>query len=292
MKKIRKAVIPAAGYGTRFLPVVKSIPKEMLPVVDKPAIQYIVEEAVASGIEDIIIVTSSGKKAIEDYFDNNLELEAYLEKNNKLEQLDQVRRISKMANFIYVRQKGPYGNGTPVLNAQSIIGDEPFAVMWGDQFTASPKPRLKQLIEVFDKYQRPVFSAVRVPKEDLVRYGVPKIEEVEKFVYIAHELIEKPEIDQAPSDLACDGAYVLTPDIFEALRDQPPGKGNEVWLVDGINKLRPKGPIYCREVEAGKYYDCGNVLEYIKSNVELALHREDIGSDFRKYLENVMKNYS
>jgi len=285
LKKIRKAVIPAAGYGTRFLPVVKSIPKEMLPVVDKPAIQYIVEEAVASGIEDIIIVTGAGKKAIEDYFDNNLELEAYLEKNNKLDQLDQIRKIASMANFIYVRQKGAYGNGTPVLNSEHIIGDEPFAVLWGDQFTDSPTPRLKQLINVFEKYQRPLFSAVRVKKEDLPRYGVPKVEEVEKFVYIAHELIEKPTIEEAPSDLACDGAYILTPDIFDALRDQPPGKGNEVWLVDGINKLREKGPIYCREVEDGKYHDCGNVFEFLKSNVEIALKRDDIGEEFKKYIK-------
>lgn len=289
MPTIRKAVIPAAGYGTRFLPVVKSIPKEMLPVVDKPAIQYIVEEAVTSGIEDIIIVTSSSKRAIEDYFDNNLELEAYLEKNGKLDQLEAIRKISKMANFVYIRQKGPYGNGTPVLNAAHIIGDEPFAVMWGDQFTTSPVPRLKQCIEVFEKYQRPVFSAVRVPKEDLVRYGVPKVEEVEKFNYIAHELIEKPSIEDAPSDLACDGAYVLTPDIFDALRDQPPGKGNEVWLADGINKLREKGPIYCREVEGGKYYDCGNVFEYIKTNVEMALKRQDIGEEFHNFLREIVE---
>lgn len=287
MRKIRKAVIPAAGYGTRFLPVVKSIPKEMLPVVDKPAIQYIVEEAVASGIEDIVIVTGSGKKAIEDYFDNNLELEAYLEKNNKLDQLDQIRKIASMANFIYIRQKGLYGNGTPVLNAEHIIGDEPFAVLWGDQFTSSPVPRLKQLIDVFEKYQRPVFSAVKVEKEDLPRYGVPKVEEIEKFTYISHSLIEKPSIEEAPSDLACDGAYILTPDIFAALRHQPPGKGNEVWLVDGINKLREKGPIYCREVENGKYYDCGNVLEYLKSNVEMALKRQDIGNEFRNYLKKL-----
>lgn len=287
MPKIRKAVIPAAGYGTRFLPVVKSIPKEMLPVIDKPAIQYIVEEAVASGIEDIILVTSASKKAIEDYFDNNLELESYLEKAGKLEQLDQIKKISRMANFIYVRQKGPYGNGTPVLNAEAIIGNEPFAVMWGDQFTISPTPRLKQCIDAFEKFKRPVFSTVRVPKKDLIRYGVPRVEEVEKFNYIAHELIEKPSVEEAPSDLACDGAYVLTPDIFDALRNQPPGKGNEVWLVDGINKLRDVGPIYCREVEGGKYYDCGNVLEYIKSNVELALQRQDIGEEFKKYIKEV-----
>lgn len=287
MKKIRKAVITAAGYGTRFLPVVKSISKEMLPVVDKPAIQYIVEEAVASGIEDIVIVTRSSKNDVESYFDNNLELEAYLEKNNKLEQLDQIRKIASMANFIYIRQKGPYGNGTPILNAAHIVGDEPFAVMWGDQFTDSPIPRLKQCIDVFTKFGRPVFSAVKVPKENLVRYGVPKVEEVEKFIYIAHELVEKPSISEAPSDLACDGAYVLTPDIFEALRNQQLGKGNELWLVDGINKLRKLGPIYCREVEGGKYHDCGNVLEYIKTNIEMALKREGIGPELKKYLDSL-----
>ncbi|MCX6810517.1 MAG: UTP--glucose-1-phosphate uridylyltransferase [Candidatus Berkelbacteria bacterium] len=289
MSKIRKAVIPAAGYGTRFLPAVKSIPKEMLPVIDRPAIEYVVEDAVASGIEDIIIVTSSSKKAIEDYFDNNLELEAYLEKNGKLDQLESMRKISKMANFIYVRQKGPYGNGTPVLNAEHIIGDEPFAVLWGDQFTTSPVPRLKQCIDVFEKYNRPVFSAVKVPRAHLVRYGVPKVEEVEPLTYIAHELIEKPTVEEAPSDLALDGAYVLTPDIFEALRNLDPGKGGEIWLADGINKLRDKGPIYCREVEGGKYYDCGNVFEYIKTNVEMALKREDIGDDFREYLKEISK---
>lgn len=287
MNKIRKAVIPAAGYGTRFLPVTKSIPKEMLPAVDKPVIQYIVEEAVASGIEDIIIVTGASKKAIEDYFDNNLELEAYLEKNNKLDQLDSIRKIASMANFIYIRQKGPYGNGTPVLNAEHIIGDEPFAIMWGDQFTDSPVPRLKQCVDVFEKYNRPVFSAVKVPKESLHRYGIPRVEEVEKFVYIAHELIEKPKTEDAPSDLACDGAYILTPDIFDALRDQPPGKGNEVWLVDGINKLREKGPIYCREVEGGVYLDCGNVLEYLKTNIHQALKREDVGEDLKKYIKSL-----
>lgn len=289
MNKIRKAVIPAAGYGTRFLPVVKSIPKEMLPVVDKPAIQYIVEEAVASGIEDIIIVTTSSKKAIEDYFDDNLELEAYLEKCGKLDQLEELQKISKMANFIYIRQKGPYGNGTPILNAEHVIGDEPFAAMWGDQFTSSPMPRIKQCIELFEKHGRPVISAVRVPKEDLIRYGVPKVEEVGKFDYIAHELIEKPSVEESPSDLACDGGYILTPDIFDALRDQPPGKGNEVWLVDGINKLREKGHIYCREVEGGKYHDCGNVFEYIKTNVEIALTRDDIGEQFREYLKKLSK---
>ncbi|TSC93441.1 MAG: hypothetical protein Athens101428_678 [Candidatus Berkelbacteria bacterium Athens1014_28] len=290
MPKIRKAVIPAAGYGTRFLPAVKSIPKEMLPIVDKPVIHYIIEEAVASGIEDIIIVTGANKRAIEDYFDHSLELEHYLEKNGKTEQLEQIKKIARMANFIYIRQKGPYGNGTPVLNVEHIIGDEPFAVLWGDQFTTAETPRLSQLISVFEKYDKPVISAVKIEnKSHLSRYGVPAIEKLEEYIYNVTDLIEKPTPGEAPSDLACDGAYVLPPEIFTALKNLKPGKGNEVWLADGINILRQNGGLLCREVAGGKYYDCGNVLEYLKTNVWMALEREDIGEEFRKYLTEISK---
>lgn len=290
MKKIRKAVIPAAGYGTRFLPVTKSIPKEMLPLVDKPIIQYIVEEAVASGIEDIIIVTNSAKDAVEDHFDHNLELEKYLETNGKLDQLEEVKRIAEMANFIYVRQKGPYGNGTPVLNAAHIIGDEPFAVLWGDEFITGNPPRLKQTIDVFNEYERPVISAIKIKqKEDLSRYGIGDLTPVKDNIYEINKIVEKPKPEEAPSDLAVHGCYILTPDIFEALKNQEPGKGGEVWLVDGINKLKDKGPIYACQINEGRYYDCGNVLEFLKTNVDHALKREDIGSDFRKYLEELIK---
>lgn len=286
--KIRKAVIPAAGYGTRFLPMTKASPKEMLPIIDKPVIQYVVEEAVASGIEDIIIVTGYNKRAIEDHFDHGIELENYLEKSGKLEQLEEIRKIARMANFIYIRQKGPYGNGTPILNAEPIIGNEPFAVLWGDEFIHATPPRLKQMIEVFDKYNDPVISGVRIPKKaDLSKYGIAKVKDVEDKVFEIEEIVEKPEPDQAPSDLATHGAYILTPDIFTALKEVKPGKGGEIWLVDGINKLRADHKIYAREIENSKYYDTGNKLEYLKANVDFGLKREDMKDDFKTYLKSL-----
>jgi len=288
MKKIRKAVIPAAGYGTRFLPVTKSVPKEMLPLVDKPIIQYIVEEAVESGIEDIIIVTNSSKSAIENHFDNNIELEKYLEDNGKLEQFEQVKKIASMANFIYVRQKGKYGNGTPVLNAERVIGDEPFAVLWGDEFIAGDPPRLKQTTEVFEEFGRPVISAIRIEnKADLARYGIGDLAPVRDNIYQINNIVEKPSPDEAPSNLAVHGCYILTPDIFQALKSQAPGKGGEIWLVDGINKLKEVGPIYACEIKNGKYYDCGNVLEYLKTNIDHALKRDDIGAELRKFINEI-----
>jgi UTP--glucose-1-phosphate uridylyltransferase len=285
--KIRKAVIPAAGYGTRFLPMTKASPKEMLPVVDKPIIQYVVEEAVASGIEDIIIVTGANKRAIEDHFDHSLELENYLEKAGKIEQLEEIRKIARMANFIYIRQKGPYGNGTPVMNAQNIIGNEPFAVLWGDEFIYAEPPRLKQMMDVFDKYNDPVISAVKVPKEYSNKYGIAKVKPVEDKVFEIEEIIEKPEPEDAPSDLATHGAYILTPDIFEAFKTIKPGKGNELWLVDAINALRSNHKIYAREIENGKYYDTGNKLEYLKANIDFALKREDISTPLKEYLKSL-----
>lgn len=286
--KIRKAVIPAAGYGTRFLPMTKASPKEMLPIIDKPIIQYVVEEAVASGIEDIIIVTGYNKRAIEDHFDHCLELENYLEKAGKIEQLEEIRKIAEMANFIYIRQKGPYGNGTPVLNAEPIIGKEPFAVLWGDEFIYSQPPRLKQMIEVFDKYHDPVISGVRIKnKADLAKYGIAKIRPVEEAVFEIEEIVEKPNPDEAPSDLATHGAYILTPDIFEALKNLKPGKGGEIWLVDAINALKKNHKIYAREIKEGKYYDTGNKLEYLKANVDFGLKREDINGEFKEFLKGL-----
>ena len=292
MQKIRKAVIPAAGYGTRFLPITKSIPKEMLPLIDKPIIQYIIEEAVSLGIEDIVIVTSNGKHAIEDHFDNNLELERYLEAGGKLDQLEEIRRIASMANFIYIRQKGKYGNGTPVLNAEHIIGNEPFAVLWGDEFIAGNPPRLQQTAEVFEEFGRPVISGVRIKKkEDLSRYGIADLKPVRDNIFEIKNIVEKPKPEEAPSDLAAHGCYILTPDIFDALKNQSPGKGGEIWLVDGINKLKEKGPIYTCEIKEGKYYDCGNVLEYLKTNIDHALKREDIGDEIKQYLQETVKNF-
>jgi len=288
MPKIKKAVIPAAGYGTRFLPMTKASPKEMLPVVDKPIIQYVVEEAVAAGIEDIVIVTGYNKRAIEDHFDHCLELENYLEKAQKIDQLEEIRKIARMANFIYIRQKGPYGNGTPVLNAEPIIGQEPFAVLWGDEFIFAQPPRLAQRIEVYEKYHDPVISAVKIAnRADLAKYGIGKVKQVENKIFEIEEIIEKPEPGQAPSDLAVHGAYILTPDIFDALRSAKPGKGDEVWLVDGINKLRKNHKIYAREIENGKYYDTGNKTEYLKAVVDFALMRPEINGDFKKYLKQL-----
>lgn len=286
MQKIRKAVIPAAGYGTRFLPMTKASPKEMLPIIDKPVIQYVVEEAVASGIEDIIIITGYGKRAIEDHFDHCVELETHLEKSGKTKELEEISRIAEMANFIYIRQKGPYGNGTPVLCAEPVIGNEAFAVIWGDEFIYSEPPRLKQMIEVFEKYNDPVISGVRISnKNDLSRYGIARVKPIEDKIFEIEEIVEKPNPDEAPSNLATHGAYILTPDIFEALKNQKLGKGGELWLIDGINALRKNHKIYAREIENGKYYDTGNKLEYMKTTVDFALSHPEIKDDFKKYLK-------
>jgi UTP--glucose-1-phosphate uridylyltransferase len=292
MKKIRKVVIPAAGFGTRFLPQTKAMPKEMLPIVDKPVIQYVVEEAAASGIKDIIIVTGALKRAIEDHFDvPNAELIKNLENGGKHDLLAEVKKISEMANFIYVRQKGPYGNGTPVLAAEPAIEDEPFAVLWGDEFIYSKPPRLAQMIRVYEKYGGIVISGVRIEKkEDLKRYGIADIEKMkgEERVFKIKSIVEKPDPDKAPSNLATHGAYILPPEIFQALKTIKPGKGGEIWLVDAINLLKEQGvPVYAVEIENGKYYDTGNKVEYMKTVVELALEHKDINGEFRQFLKDL-----
>jgi len=290
MKKIRKAVIPAAGFGTRFLPQTKAMPKEMLPIVDKPVIQYVVEEAVSSGIEDIVIVTGALKRAIEDHFDvPNADLVQNLEAGNKLELLEQTRKVSEMANFIYVRQKGPYGNGTPVLAAEPVIENEPFAVLWGDEFIYSKPARLAQMMEVYDKYGGIVISGVKIEKKaDLKRYGIADLEHVEGRVSKIKSIVEKPDPENAPSDIATHGAYILPPEIFKALRELKPGKGGEIWLTDAINVLRDEGvPVYAVEIENGKYYDTGNKLEYMKTTIDLALQHPEIADDLRAYLKTL-----
>ena len=289
-KKIRKVVIPAAGFGTRFLPQTKAMPKEMLPIVDKPVIQYVVEEAVESGIEDVIIVTGAAKRAIEDHFDvPNAELIKNLEMGGKEELVKHVMRISELANFIYIRQKGAYGNGTPVLSAEPAIEDEPFAVLWGDEFIYSYPPRLKQMIDVYEKHGGVVISGVRIKrKEDLKRYGIADITPVEGNVYKINQIVEKPDPQHAPSNLATHGAYILPPEIFEALRSLEPGKDGEIWLVDAINKLKDQGiPVFAVEIVGGKYYDTGNKLEYMKTVVELGLKHPDIKDEFRTFLKNL-----
>lgn len=292
MRTIRKAVIPAAGFGTRFLPQTKAMPKEMLPIVDKPVIQYVVEEAVASGIEDVVIVTGALKRAIEDHFDKpNAELLDNLEAGGKTQLIGETNRISDMANFVYVRQKGPYGNGTPILAAESVIEDEPFAVLWGDEFIYANPPRLQQMIEVYEKYGGIVISGVRIEKkEDLSRYGIAEIEQVEgeSKVFKIKSITEKPDPDTAPSNLATHGAYILPPEIFGALKRIQPGKGGEIWLIDAINLLASEGmPVYAVEIENGKYYDTGNKLEYMKTVVERALDHPDINGEFREFLKGL-----
>lgn len=291
-KKIRKAVVPAAGFGTRFLPQTKAMPKEMLPVVDKPVIQYVVEECVASGIEDIIIVTGYHKRSIEDHFDKpSMELVENLKQGGRKKKplLDETIKISDMANFIYIRQKGGYGNATPVKNARSIIGDEPFAVIWGDEFIYSDPPRLKQCIDVFEKYGDPVISGVRIEdREELSRYGIAELEPLAGNVSLIKRIVEKPEPDKAPSQIAVHGCYILTPDIFDVLDKQRPGTGGEYYLPEAIDQLREKGrSIYACEIVGGRYYDTGNKLEYMKTVVEFALRHPDIKEEFVEYLKSL-----
>ncbi len=286
-QKIRKAVIPAAGFGTRFLPQTKAMPKEMLPIVDKPVIQYVVEELVAAGITDIVIVTGWHKRAIEDHFDYPNELIQMLKDQGKDELLESVKKTAELANFIYIRQKGAYGNGTPVLCARNVIGDEPFVAIWGDEFIYAHPPRAKQCIEVFEKYGDPVISAVRVPREDVSRYGIVEATNVEKNIWQIKKLLEKPGVDEAPSNLAAHGCYVLTPDIFPLLANLKPGKSGEIWLTDAIKELMKSRPVYACEVADAKYYDTGNKLEYLKTVVAFALQHKDLNGDFRTYLKNL-----
>jgi len=290
MKKINKVVIPAAGFGTRFLPQTKAMPKEMLPVVDKPVIQYVVEEAVQAGVNNVIIVTGANKRAIEDHFDvPNEDLVKNLVAGKKDHLLREIERIASMANFIYVRQKGPYGNGTPVLAVEPVIEDEPFAVLWGDEFIHSTPPRLLQMKKVYEKYGGIVISGVKIEhKEDLRRYGIAELEHVEGNIHKIKRIVEKPEPDQAPSDIATHGGYILPPEIFSALKRIKPGKGGEIWLVDAINLLKQEGvPVYTVVIENGKYYDTGNKFEYLKTVVEFALQHNETNGEFKKFLRSL-----
>jgi len=286
MIKIRKAVIPVAGYGTRFLPATKAQPKEMLPIVDKPTIQFIVEAVVEAGIKEIIIVTSGNKRAVEDHFDHSPELEKWLEKSKKTSLLKELRTIPRMANFIYIRQKGPMGNGTPVLNAQSIIGDEPFIVCYGDEFYIGKNNWIKQMIKIYEKYQDPVVALTPVAKEETKRYGIFSGPEVEKNVYQINSIVEKPDPKKAKSNLASIGGYILTPDIFKILKKLKPGKGGEIWLADAVKILNKKRPIYGVKIE-GKLYDAGTILSWLKANVELGLAHPKINAEFKKYLRHL-----
>lgn len=287
--KIRKAVIPAAGYGTRFLPMTKASPKEMMPIIDKPIIQYVVEELVGAGIEQIIIVTGWHKRAIEDHFDRHLELEHKLQEAGKEDYLKQIRDISEMAEFVYVRQKELNGNGGAILTAKNIVGDEPFVVLWGDDFIVAEPSRTKQLISAYEKYNTTILGAIRTKKpEDTKKYGFAKGEEVADGVIKIEELVEKPGPGNAPSDLATVSGSIFTPEIFKALESFTPEEGKELVYVDGVNVLRGKGKdAYAVEIKGGKYYDTGNKLEYLKAQVDFGLKREDMGEEFKNYLKSL-----
>jgi len=288
--EIRKVVITAAGWGTRFLPATKAIPKEMLPIIDRPVIQYVVEEAVASGLRDIVIITGWQKRAIEDHFDRCFELEKHLESQGKKEELEQIKKIAQLANFIYIRQKGEYyGNAVPILAAEPVIDNEPFLYTWGDEFILAKPPRFFQMLEAYKKQKGVIISGVRVETdEQLRRYGIADIEPVEKNIFRIKKIVEKPSPDEAPSNLATHGAYILPPEIFEIIKNLKPGKSGEIWLVDAINELIERGyPVYACEIENAKYYDTGNKLEYLKTAVEFALRNPVLSNQFKEYLRNL-----
>lgn len=286
--KVRKAVVTAAGWGTRFLPATKAQPKEMLPVVDKPLIQYIVEEAVASGIHQIIVVTAMGKRAIEDHFDRSFELESALKAKGNLEMLNEIKRISEMGDISYIRQKEQLGLGHAILVTENLVGGEPFAVFLPDDLIQSEVPAMAQMLEVYNHYQSSVIAVERVPKEATSAYGIIAAEPVRNRVFKVTGLVEKPAPGKAPSDLAIVGRYILTPDIFETLRQTKPGKGGEIQLTDGLQLLLERQPIYAYEF-TGKRHDAGTPLGFLKASVELALNRSDIGPEFSAYLKELVK---
>jgi UTP--glucose-1-phosphate uridylyltransferase len=286
--KIRKAVFPAAGLGTRFLPATKAQPKEMLPLVDKPIIQYVIEEAVASGITSIIIVTGRGKNAIEDHFDVAHDLERHLAARDQHDLLAQVQAISSMINISYVRQGEQLGLGHAVLMARDLVNDEPFAVMLGDDIIDSPVPCMKQMMNVFERYDGPVIAVQKVPQNEISAYGViDAVPEGESGrVYRIRDLVEKPTAAEAPSDLAIIGRYILTPEVFEELEKTPRGAGGEIQLTDGLRQLSHRRALYGYQFE-GKRHDAGNKLGFLKATVEFALKREDLGGPFREYLKSL-----
>ena len=280
--KVRKAIIPAAGLGTRFLPATKAQPKEMLPIVDKPTLQYIIEEAVASGIEEILIITGRNKKSIEDHFDKSVELELELEARGKFDLLAEVRRISEMVNIHYIRQKEPKGLGHAIYCAKSFIGNEPFAVLLGDDIVYSEKPCLKQMIEKYEEYKTTILGVQEVAAEDTDKYGIIEGKEIEERIYKVKGLVEKPASDSAPSNIAILGRYIINPAIFELLEKTEPGKGGEIQLTDALKELAQKEAMYAYVFE-GKRYDVGDKQGFLQATVEFALGRDDLGEEFLKY---------
>ena len=290
MGTIKKAIIPAAGLGTRFLPATKAQPKEMLPIVDKPTIQYIVEEAVASGIEDIIIVTGRTKKAIEDHFDKSVELEMELEKKQNKELLEIARSVSQIAYIYYIRQKEPKGLGHAVLTARTFIGDEPFAVLLGDDVIDAEKPALKQMIEVYEKYQSSVLGVQTVDMKDVNKYGIIAGIQLERQVYKVKDMVEKPPVSEAPSNVAVLGRYIITPQIFDLLEKQEVGAGGEIQLTDALNKLAKIQNMYAYDF-VGRRYDVGNKMGFLQATVEFALKRPELRDEFKEYLADIINKF-
>ncbi len=289
MTKVRKAVIPAAGLGTRFLPATKAQPKEMLPILDKPAIQYVVEEAVRSGLTDILIITGRGKRSIEDHFDRSIELEVFLEAKGKFDELKQVREISDMATIHYIRQRDALGLGHAVSVAQEHVGDEPFAVLLGDDIMGESSPLLDEMLRVHERYGRSVLAAMQVSRDEISLYGCiePEYVEEDRLARVL-SVVEKPAPDDAPSNLAAIGRYVLTPEIFDSLRDLEPGVGGEIQLTDAINRLAQEQAVYAFVFEDGRF-DVGNKLDAVKATIELAVDRDDIGKDLRRWLADLVE---
>ena len=287
--KVKKAIIPAAGLGTRFLPATKAQPKEMLPIVDKPTIQYIIEEAVASGIEEILIITGRSKKCIEDHFDKSVELELELEKNGKEQMLKMVREISDMVDIHFIRQKEPKGLGHAISCAKTFVGNEPFAVLLGDDIVYNEgKPCLKQLIDCYDEYKTSVLGVQTVEAKDVNKYGIVNGIHIEDRVYKVKGLVEKPAVEEAPSNVAILGRYIITPRIFKILEETKPGKGGEIQLTDALLKLIDEEAMYAYDFE-GTRYDVGDKLGFLKATVEYALRREDLRDGFIEYLNTLKK---
>lgn len=287
--KVRKAIIPAAGLGTRFLPATKAQPKEMLPIVDKPTIQFIIEEAIASGIESIIIVTGRNKRSIEDHFDKSLELEEALRKSKKDDLLQLVDDISNLVDIHYIRQKEPKGLGHAIYCARLFIGNEPFAVLLGDDIVYSNTPCLKQLIDVYEEYNTTILGCQNVPMDEVNRYGIVEGKFIENNVYKVKSLVEKPDINDAPSTMAILGRYIITPRIFDFLASTQPGAGGEIQLTDALQTLAHHEAMYAYNFQ-GKRYDVGNKLGYLQATVEYALRREDLRDEFKQYLDDLTQS--
>ena len=289
---VKKAIIPAAGLGTRFLPATKSQPKEMLPIVDKPTLQYIIEEAINSGIEEILIITGRNKKSIEDHFDKSVELELELEQKGKQEMLEMVRDIANMVNIHYIRQKEPKGLGHAIHCAKSFIGDEPFAVLLGDDIVDNEIPCLKQLISAYDEYKTSILGVQEVAKEDTNKYGILDVKHIEDRVYKIKDMVEKPDVDKAPSNVAILGRYIITPAIFDILENQEPGKGGEIQLTDALKTLGKQEAIYAYNFE-GRRYDVGDKFGFLEATIDFALKRDNLRDDLLNYMEEIVnKNKS